>query len=172
MNTVSAVTMSSLTSNNGTLFLSILVFAVIAVFGYRISERSHSLRGVTPWRIPSIVWGIICFMFSIFGIALEFIAIFSTRPVQNNAPALGNQQQAPYVPTTPDKAATIAAVAAYTPRIPASGYAGPQSDHLGKAAVFGWYHDVTNRHELRYFDGRDWTKYVADSGTTGEDPIV
>lgn len=33
-----------------------------------------------------------------------------------------------------------------------------------------WYPDPTNRHELRYWDGRAWTAHVSDHGATGQDP--
>ena len=35
-----------------------------------------------------------------------------------------------------------------------------------------WHPDPTGRHQLRYWDGSQWTSYVADSGVQGEDPVV
>ncbi|MHB1342060.1 MAG: DUF2510 domain-containing protein [Coriobacteriia bacterium] len=34
-----------------------------------------------------------------------------------------------------------------------------------------WYEDPTQRHQLRYWDGAQWTDNVADDGTTAIDPI-
>jgi len=34
----------------------------------------------------------------------------------------------------------------------------------------GWYPDPTHRHELRYFNGGDWTENVSDRGTQAVDP--
>lgn len=34
-----------------------------------------------------------------------------------------------------------------------------------------WQPDPTRRHELRYWDGTNWTEYVADGGSQSTDPI-
>lgn len=34
-----------------------------------------------------------------------------------------------------------------------------------------WYPDPTGRHELRYWDGQQWTHHVSDAGVTGTDPV-
>ena len=36
----------------------------------------------------------------------------------------------------------------------------------------GWQPDPFGRHELRYFDGTDWTAHVSDAGVTGSDEPV
>ncbi len=33
----------------------------------------------------------------------------------------------------------------------------------------GWYRDPASKHELRYWDGRAWTAYVADQGRLSQD---
>src|SRR4051794_9198316 len=35
----------------------------------------------------------------------------------------------------------------------------------------GWYPDPTQAHELRYFDGNNWSADVADRGEMSSDPI-
>ena len=35
----------------------------------------------------------------------------------------------------------------------------------------GWYPDPTHAHELRYFDGNNWSDDVADGGQMSTDPI-
>jgi hypothetical protein len=35
----------------------------------------------------------------------------------------------------------------------------------------GWYPDPSRAHELRYFDGHDWTDHVSDSGTASVDTL-
>lgn len=35
-----------------------------------------------------------------------------------------------------------------------------------------WKPDPTGRHQLRYWDGAQWTAWVADDGVQGEDPIA
>ena len=34
-----------------------------------------------------------------------------------------------------------------------------------------WYPDPVNRHQLRYWDGANWTEHVSDNGVTGVDPL-
>ncbi|MCW2798688.1 MAG: hypothetical protein JWQ70_160 [Aeromicrobium sp.] len=35
-----------------------------------------------------------------------------------------------------------------------------------------WYPDPTRRHELRYWDGSQWTDHVASAGVAGTDPVA
>lgn len=41
----------------------------------------------------------------------------------------------------------------------------------GAGPAPGWYPDPHGRHQNRYWDGAVWTEHVADSGTTGVDPV-
>ncbi|CAB4857827.1 unannotated protein [freshwater metagenome] len=34
-----------------------------------------------------------------------------------------------------------------------------------------WHPDPMNRHQLRYWDGSQWTEHVSDNGVTGVDPV-
>ena len=36
----------------------------------------------------------------------------------------------------------------------------------------GWWQDPTGRHELRYFDGNEWTAHVSDQGAPSQDPVT
>ena len=179
MNIASALSTTIGSQSNTTLVVSGVLAVVISIFGYRLSQRIRATRGVTPWRIPSFVWALICFFFAPFGFALELIAIVSTKPESGNVQAAhgtssgsaGTTGQTIYEPKSPSLPSTEEALAAYTPKIPPSGYGGPQSDLLGKPALFGWYRDVSGRHQLRYWDGRDWTKFVSDNETQTEDPL-
>ena len=36
----------------------------------------------------------------------------------------------------------------------------------------GWHPDPVGRHGQRYWDGNEWTSYVADNGRTAVDPLV
>ncbi len=166
--------------SNTTLVVSGVLAVVISIFGYRLSQRIRASRGVTPWKIPSIVWALICFFFAPFGFALELIAIVSTKPSPGAAQtahgatggATTGSDPVVYGQARPAPSTTEEVLATYVPKSPPSGYGGPQSDLLGKPALFGWYKDVSGHHQLRYWDGRDWTKYVADDDVQSEDPLA
>ncbi len=36
----------------------------------------------------------------------------------------------------------------------------------------GWWQDPTGMHELRYFDGNEWTAHVSDQGAPSQDPVI
>jgi hypothetical protein len=163
--------------SSGDVTIDVILAVILAIVGYRLSQRTRVVRGVTPWRIPSAAWAIICLLFSALGILLELIAVYLTRSVQNQPtqvpPAYTPTSPPPmHIPTVPMPGTTEEVLSVYVPKVPASGFGGPESDALGKPALFGWYKDVSGHHEMRYWDGRDWTKLVSDSGVTGEDPLT
>lgn len=138
--------------------LPLLAF-LFALSGYRISVRHRSARGVTPWRLPSGLWALICFIIGPIGLIVEFVAECTTRPTATPgpsgfSPAASGGGQLP--------AGTQVAPAEPTP---------PPPDGKGRAPLFGWYPDVTGRHALRYWDGRRWGDLVADGGALSSDPI-
>ena len=36
----------------------------------------------------------------------------------------------------------------------------------------GWFDDPSGRHEIRYWDGRRWTRHVSDHGRRSVDPTA
>lgn len=38
-------------------------------------------------------------------------------------------------------------------------------------APAGWFADASSRHQLRYWDGTQWTEHVADNGQSTVDPV-
>ncbi len=174
-----AVTLKSALGNQPTshIVIDIVLSLLLGVAGFRLSQRTRLIRGVTPWRIPSAVWAIICFFFSAFGIVLEMIAVYFTRSIEASAaknPAAYSPTGATpiSVPLAASAPATEDAGAMWVPTVPASGMEGPTSDITGQPALFGWYPDVVKRHEERYWDGRDWTSFVRDAGESSEDPLA
>jgi hypothetical protein len=142
---------------------SAAILSVLCAFGgYRFSVRSGLLRGITPWRMPSIVWGIICLTGPL-GLFLEFVAVRTTKP----APAAVGSPQA--IAGAPWSAAPTAIPAEPVVEV-APRFAAPD-DGSGKMALFGWYPDPAERHERRYWDGRGWTELVEDHLVTTKDPI-
>jgi hypothetical protein len=139
---------------------TVLISLLCAVFGYRFSVRTALVRGATPWRMPSIAWGLICLTGPL-GLLLEFVAVRTTKtpelPAQAGFAVNNNWAQ------TAESGTTL-------PEVTESGHA-PANDGSGKTALFGWYPDPAGRHERRYWDGRGWTSLIEDSLVTGSDPI-
>lgn len=49
----------------------------------------------------------------------------------------------------------------------------PQKPAAGDPVLpAGWHADPFARHELRFFDGVEWTEHVADNGQAATDPPV
>jgi uncharacterized protein YxjI len=40
------------------------------------------------------------------------------------------------------------------------------------SALAGWHNDPTGRHQLRYWDGGQWSHHVSDNGVAAIDPVV
>jgi hypothetical protein len=38
-------------------------------------------------------------------------------------------------------------------------------------AIAGWYPDPAQRHQYRYWDGREWAPHVADNGVVTADSL-
>ena len=132
--------------------------------------------GVTPWRLPSIVWAILCGIFQPFGIILELVAEFTTRPQPHPSPTPGGSgpagNQFAFGGSRTTAAETLAPIEiAPGPTSFGPALAPPPDDGSGKPALFGWYNDTTGRHALRYWDGRGWTEHVADDGKVSTDPV-
>jgi hypothetical protein len=156
------------------LLISAAFAVVFAFLGYRISQRYRLIRGVTPWKIPSAVWAIICGLFQAFGIILELVAEVTTRPQPRPQPT-PNAATSTRPPFTYSGAQTTP-VDTLPPITIAKGPdrnlgLAPPVDGEGRPALFGWYADPTKRHALRYWDGRVWSEHVADNGELAVDPV-
>ncbi|HUZ21057.1 MAG TPA: DUF2510 domain-containing protein [Acidimicrobiales bacterium] len=182
----------TLAGGNTRTFIETLVFALaFGIVGYRISARHRAVRGVTPWRLPSVVWGLICFLFWLLGVLVEYLAGVTTKPAeptpgQLRQPGPLRQGGATAHAAQPAHPAHPGEVGELPPFRPVSTAAGtepavtapgghqlqpPKSDRDDRPALFGWYPDVTGRHEKRYFDGRRWHELVADAGVISTDPL-
>ncbi|MDA8296492.1 MAG: DUF2510 domain-containing protein [Actinomycetota bacterium] len=157
---------------------NIVLALAFSWLGYRISVRHRAVRGVTPWRLPSYAWALICLVFQFIGLALEILAELTTRPA---LPSGGQQAPSATVPPyrfdvarpggpTAPGSGTFAEPDLGT--FPSNEPAPPPSDAAGRPPLFGWYPDPRRRHERRYFDGRRWSDLVADAGTVSEDPVA
>jgi uncharacterized protein YxjI len=51
-------------------------------------------------------------------------------------------------------------------------YGPPQQPQSAPGTPAGWYADPLGRHQMRYFDGAQWTEHVSSNGQTSIDPPV
>ena len=122
--------------------------ALGVVFGVLSFVRTNAYKqrtGSSPWHIHPIFWGIASVFVWMFGTLLSIIACSTSAHSsrERTVPAPDSGYQA--VPATTG--------------VPPS------------RALAAWLTDPTGRHELRYFDGRDWTEHVANSGITSVDRL-
>lgn len=165
------------TVSTGAIAESALLALAFAFIGYRISVRHRVVRGVTPWRLPSVAWALICLVFQFVGLAVELLAELTTRPSLPAPPRAVRTELGPYGPLA-------------RPAGPPGGSAGLEElvpEHLrpysdprlappagarpGQPPDFGWYPDPFGRHGQRYFDGKRWGAEVVDGGVLSRDPV-
>lgn len=154
--------------------LALVVLVLSAFVGYRMSVRHYAQRGVTPWRFPSIVWALICLAIGPLGLLMELFAGVTTRPGSMRAPRLDlngprTEGRAPVAPLDPQGIGAPAAEAQPVNLAPA--LMPPRGADGTSPGPFGWYPDVSRRHEYRYFDGKYWGEQVADGGVITHDPL-
>lgn len=163
----------------GEVAMSVVLAVVFAALGYRMSARHRMVRGVTPWRIPSIAWAVICLFLQFIGLAIEVVAELTTRSPYSPATPAERPEQHYAPPTSAPRLPGIASTGdggggledLPAPEVTGSGYPPPAADASGAPASFGWYADPTGRHERRYFDGRCWSEHVLDASTLARDPL-
>jgi hypothetical protein len=151
--------------------VSLLIGCVFGVLGYRMSHAVRAVRGVTPWHLPSALWAVICLFLGPIGFFVELLAQATTKPAVS-PPATSSVPQAS-MPRYPQRAGAEVAVAPTVedaPPVP-TGPPPPAGDGSGHTPLFGWYPDVTGRHEQRYWDGRGWSEHVRDGGQAANDPV-
>lgn len=73
-----------------------------------------------------------------------------------------------------DLVATVNETLRSSPAAPSRSAPAPTAPPPGVAVAptpAAWYPDPSNRHQVRYWDGRTWTAEVADQGVRGVDPV-
>jgi hypothetical protein len=176
------------TATPGQLALSAGLAVLFAALGYRMSARHRALRGVTPWRLPSFAWAVLCLVLQFVGIAIEVLAELTTRSPYSPAapaPSAAPSRQDParrFAPPTTSPVAVEPPAPGELPGVLPPGHPvdvlaeqpgrlAPPLDEAGRPALFGWYGDPTGRHERRYFDGRCWSEHVLDGDALGVDRL-
>jgi len=112
------------TASSAQLIVYLVIGLVVGLVAYRSSESFKKKNNVTPWHMPSWVWGLIGFLSLLVCVILFLIARSTTKPV------------------------------AVTPTVSDAPTEPPP----------GWYPDPVAQHELRFWDGTQWTNKVEDGG--------
>lgn len=87
------------TVSAGSAVLPLIVGLVIGFLLYRGSETFKGRNNVAPWRMPSLVWGLIGFVLGLLGAILFVIARRTTKPAYS--PQLQSTAPAPMAPPPP-----------------------------------------------------------------------
>lgn len=111
--------------NNSTLIDGFVLGVAFGCMGYLLSERYKRSRGVTPWRLPSGIWALLLFLFSLIGAVVYLIACLTTRTKTGPAGWAGGGQH--WGSAAPDSR---------TPR--SGGWNAPPPGEWGRGGGQGW----------------------------------
>lgn len=100
-------------------------------------------------------------------VLLYFLILEGTRGPNQYGPDPKSAEPAFGAPAIPGYAVPPAPPAPPAPPMP------PMAPMTAAPALpaAGWLPDPTERHELRYWDGSQWTEHVSGGGVTGTDPL-
>jgi|GEM_PF-2842509 len=175
-------------------FLAWMLVAICGVLGYRFADRARRVFGVSPWRIPPFLWGMLCLLVPVVGNLLETVALITTRrppakvdftQLQARSSWLGGRSTVGTTTATPKTPGPAADAPSTPPVVLTEAQAGERrlpgpdgwrpaeagEQPSGYPPLFGWYADPTRRHEHRYWDGRHWSDTVSDGGERSIDPV-
>jgi hypothetical protein len=159
----------------------LVLLVLFGVIGYLYALSTRRARGTTPWRLPALLWALVCALLPVYGFLLEMVAGLTTRDSRSRRPNMtapldqgqglggpGPWNIAPPPPANPaggpqpwpGETVSVAGPEGWT-SVPG----GPP------APLFGWYRDPENLHEERYWDGRSWTDNVRDNGVVSVAPL-
>lgn len=158
---------------------ALFIILLCGVIGWFFAVMTRRAIGITPWRIPAILWGLFSAALPPFGLIIELVARFTTRQPQAgdvSPPLLGpsaheNRMTAAY-PVNP--AGGTEPWPAVLPTRPGPGGWQPApagAPWTSTPPLFGWYEDPVAKHEERYWDGREWSDHVRDGGVVSTDPL-
>jgi Protein of unknown function (DUF2510) len=166
-----------------------VLVAVELVVGIGLAELRRWMRGTYPWRLHSVVWGLFLVITSGFALLLEVLAWFTTKPRAGDVPRRGQPAGAGASSGGRSPSPLAQAVAARIRRrrglptepepptgvVPGTyGTSLPPHDSSGDLDVdppAGWLPDPSGRHQYRYWNGRGWSRHVADAGNRSTDDM-
>ena len=149
-----------------------MLSAVVGALAYLISDRYSRSRGVTPWRLPSMVWALIALV----SVAVLPLVLLALPVACLTTPAGDKRRNGGQSPATVSRGPADFSSQASSLHGP-----GPGPDVVAQVPpvperrdlpLFGWYADPSGRHQHRYWDGRYWTEHVRDDGVRSIDPPV
>jgi hypothetical protein len=144
-----------------------IVALICGVFCGLLAQRNMQLKGVYPWKMHPAIWGVIGFLIGLIGVILCVIARATTKPPAV-FPGYGSY---PSTRDMPSGQWQPPPQGGYPGSYPAPG-AHPDPGAIPAAtAPPSWQPDPLTRHELRYWDGTQWTEHVSDRGTQSRDPL-
>jgi hypothetical protein len=170
-------------TSHTTLVIGYVIEAAAFAVGAGIAYFRRRRRGIYPWRLNPILWGLIFVLGSPI-IGLPLIAVSwkftpSTDDPNANPGRRRNvftkaqwqqQQQAAAAEENPRRFAPGTYGTSLPPhRTEAVASANGSVDAPAEPA--GWLSDPSGHHEYRYWDGTDWTRHVADHGRRSTDPM-
>jgi hypothetical protein len=155
------------------------------VVGIGLAELRRWRRGVYPWRLHSVLWGVFMVVTGGLALLLLILAWFTTKPRGGDSLGRGKGRQ-PGVRTPSPLAVKIADRLRGQPAMAPAGD-GPTGVVPGTYGTSlpphdasndprplepaGWLPDPTGRHEYRYWNGSSWSRHVADGGRRSTDAM-
>ncbi len=175
------------TTSEGT-YLVVLIVSGLLGYGFAVLTRRSI--GTTPWRLSALTWGIVSALFPLFGLLLEMVARFTTRPAGAEG-RFGSRLPAPPPPAHPvgwqappgfgpppaNPAGGDTPWPAHPGVVPGPGGWLPAAPGAAQGAdgapppLFGWYPDPDAGHAERYWDGREWSSLVRDGEAISNEPV-
>ncbi len=149
-----------------------MLSAVVGALAYLISDRYSRSRGVTPWRLPSMVWALIALV----SVAVLPLVLLALPVACLTTPSADKRRNGGQSPAVSRGSADFSPQASSLDAPGAGPEAGvgqlPPVPERRDLPLFGWYADPSGRHQHRYWDGRYWTEHVRDDGVRSIDPPV
>jgi Protein of unknown function (DUF2510) len=165
--------------------VAIVVAAIAAVVGYRLSENDRRTLGRTPWGLPSLLWALFWCLSWVVGLVLYLIAHSSeVRRTQRGAAAgyqgvhgqqpgaAGNRaatvaERFPAYPQPVNRQPSDAPTAQTGAQVPAAPHEGAVTAGAPPGWAYSppaWQADPSGRFHYRWWDGHQWTSHVSTDG--------
>jgi hypothetical protein len=170
-------------TSHTTLVIGYLIEAAAFAVGAGIAYYRRRRRGIYPWRLNPVLWGLIFVLGSpIIGLPLIAVSwkftpstddpnanpgrrrnVFTKEQWKQQQEASGDEENP--VRFAPGTYGTSLPPHQKEAATPANGSVDSSAEPAG------WLSDPSGRHQYRYWNGTDWTRHVADHGRRSTDPM-